>query len=70
MRQGAREASTRKARGSQPRAAVVLEPRATPCAPCPPLRSGSPAYAPRHPEESVLYAVVRGSDKLNPRSGL
>jgi len=38
---------------------VDHEPHATPCAPCPPLRSGSPAYAPRHPEESVLYSVVR-----------
>jgi hypothetical protein len=38
---------------------MTLEARAAACAPCAPPTSGSPAYAPRHPEKTVLYTVVR-----------
>jgi hypothetical protein len=57
--QNAREATTAQARASQPGALVVLESHATVCAPRAALAGDARAYTPRHPEETVLYTVVR-----------
>jgi hypothetical protein len=38
---------------------VDTGPRATTSASCAPFASGSPTYVPRHPEQTVLYTVVR-----------